>query len=200
MGSREKIFADLNSVKFDQRFDYPTYAHPNSSVIDPYNSFATVLESVGGECHYVRNYDELKAKLVNFEVYETAKNICSCLPEIEKGNIDLNLVEDVHELHNVDLAIASGDFGVAENGAVWVNGDKLKHRGLLFLAENLILVIESGNIVNDLNQAYDLIDFENTRSGYFISGPSKTADIEQCLVIGAHGARSLIVFVIQGDK
>ncbi|MDP6229967.1 MAG: LUD domain-containing protein, partial [Candidatus Marinimicrobia bacterium] len=45
-----------------------------------------------------------------------------------------------------------------------------------------------------------LIDFENTRSGYFISGPSKTADIEQCLVIGAHGARSLIVFVIQGDK
>ncbi|MBT59636.1 MAG: hypothetical protein CL393_08945 [Acidiferrobacteraceae bacterium] len=133
-------------------------------------------------------------------MYETAKNICSCLPEIEKGNIDLNLVEDVHELHDVDLAIVSGAFGVAENGAVWVNGDRLKHRGLLFLAEHLILVIESGNIVNDLNQAYDLIDFENTRSGYFISGPSKTADIEQCLVIGAHGARSLIVFVIQGDK
>jgi L-lactate dehydrogenase complex protein LldG len=85
---------------------------------------------------------------------------------------------------------------VAENGAVWVNTDGLRHRGLLFLTESLILVVEGKNIVRDMESAYARIDFSRLRSGYFISGPSKTADIEQCLVIGAHGARSLIVVVI----
>ncbi len=90
-----------------------------------------------------------------------------------------------------------GEFGVGENAAVWVDADSLKHRGVLFLSENIILIIDSGKIVPDMESAYELIDFKKLKSGYFISGPSKTADIEQSLVIGAHGAKSLIVFVIR---
>ena len=89
-----------------------------------------------------------------------------------------------------------GVFGVAENGAVWVDATRLRHRGLLFLTESLVLVIDGRNIVPDMESAYARIDFSRVRSGYFISGPSKTADIEQCLVIGAHGAKTLMVVVV----
>jgi L-lactate dehydrogenase complex protein LldG len=111
--------------------------------------------------------------------------------------VEIDSVEKVHDLKHVDLAIVHGEFGVGENAAIWVNADTLKHRGVLFLSENLIIIIESGKIVPDMESAYGLIDFKNLNSGYFISGPSKTADIEQCLVVGAHGAKSLVVFVIK---
>jgi L-lactate dehydrogenase complex protein LldG len=117
--------------------------------------------------------------------------------EVDKGNVDINSVEKIHDLRNVDLAIVRGEFGVGENAAVWVDADSLKYRGVLFLSENIILIIDSGKIVPDMESGYELIDFKKLKSGYFISGPSKTADIEQCLVIGAHGAKSLTVFVIR---
>lgn len=182
-------------IKGDTR--YPQYSHPHEGIKDPDESFKIILEAVGGECHFVKSYDELKDRLATCDIYKSAGQICSCLKEVEKGNVDINSVEKVQDLKDVDLAIVRGEFGVGENAAVWVNADALKHRGVLFLSENLILIIDSGKIVPDMESAYGLIDFNKLKSGYFISGPSKTADIEQCLVIGAHGAKSLIVFVIK---
>jgi L-lactate dehydrogenase complex protein LldG len=196
MDSRERIFRNLESAAIMEDSAYPDYAHPHSGITNPDESFRSVLEAVGGECHFVKNYDEIRERLAAFDVYKSARNICSCVKEAEEGNVDINASETVHGLSHVDLAIVHGEFGVGENAAVWVNADPLKHRGVLFLSENLIIIIASGKIVPDMESAYGLIDFNNLTSGYFISGPSKTADIEQCLVIGAHGAKSLIVFVI----
>ncbi len=88
-----------------------------------------------------------------------------------------------------------GEFAVAENGAVWVSGNAMKHRALLFLAQHLALVVSEKEIVRDLHQAYSRLSFSENGYGVFISGPSKTADIEQSLVMGAHGPRSLTVFL-----
>lgn len=196
MKSRERILENLAFVRLEGDTSYPAYSHPHKGITDAGGSFKSVLEAVGGECFFVKSFDEVKDRLATLEVYKSAKNICSCVKEVEKGNIDLDSVEKVHDLKDIDLAIVRGEFGVGENAAVWINADALKHRGVLFLSENLVLVIDSGKIVPDMEEAYGLIDFENLHSGYFISGPSKTADIEQSLVIGAHGARSTIVFVI----
>ena len=197
MGSREKILRNLQSTTVEGDTSYPQYSHHHDGIKNPDESFKSVLDDVGGECFFVKSYTELKDRLATLDIYKSAKNICSCLDELDKGNVNINSAEKIHDLRNVDLGIVRGEFGVGENAAVWVNTDSLKHRGILFLSENIILIIDSGKIVSDMESAYELIDFKKLKSGYFISGPSKTADIEQCLVIGAHGAKSLIVFVIR---
>ena len=94
------------------------------------------------------------------------------------------------------MHIAEGTIGVAENGVIWVDDHDIAHRAALFLTQHLVLIIKSGKILNNLNEASSsgLMDF--SRFGCWISGPSKTADIEQALVIGAHGARTLDIIVI----
>jgi L-lactate dehydrogenase complex protein LldG len=86
---------------------------------------------------------------------------------------------------------------VAENGAVWVKGESLgRHRAVFVIPEHLVLVVRAADVVNDMQEAYARITLPRPGYGLFISGPSKTADIEQSLVIGAHGARSCAVFVV----
>jgi L-lactate dehydrogenase complex protein LldG len=89
-----------------------------------------------------------------------------------------------------------GRFAVAENGAVWVTDAGVKHRAVAFIVQHLALVVPAGEIIDNMHLAYERLTFNDAGFGAFISGPSKTADIEQSLVIGAHGPRSLTVFCI----
>lgn len=108
----------------------------------------------------------------------------------------LSLPEDPHELEDLGLAILDGQFGVAENGAIWLEDVNLGLRALPFITEHLVIVLDRNKLVETMHQGYDLVG--NTKSGFglFLAGPSKTADIEQSLVIGAHGAKSLRVVLV----
>ncbi len=103
--------------------------------------------------------------------------------------------EDAHQLENVELAIIPAHFGVAENGAVWVTDALIKYRVLPFIAQQLAVVISKRNILANMHQAYSRITNTNYEFAVFIAGPSKTADIEQSLVLGAHGPKSMMVFI-----
>ena len=80
-------------------------------------------------------------------------------------------------------------------GAVWIEQD-VKQRAIYFIAEKLVILLNKNKIVNNMHEAYKLIDTGEYGFGTFISGPSKTADIEQALVMGAHGARDVMVVLI----
>lgn len=175
---------------------YPSYSHPHTGLADLRQAFKSVLESVGGECHFAADYAAARELIATSGILRPPGQVCSYVKEIPRGNFDAEGAPDVHECRDVRVTLVKGEFGVAENGAVWVDASGLRHRGLLFLTESLVLVLEGKDIVPDMESAYARIDFGRVRSGYFISGPSKTADIEQCLVIGAHGAKSLVVVVI----
>lgn len=175
---------------------YPSYSHPHTGLGDLRRAFQAVLESVGGECWFVTDRAAAKERLAGSELMRAPGPVCSYVKDLAPGHFDAEGAADVRDCRDVRLAVVNGKLGVAENGAVWVDASSLRHRGLLFLAESLVLVVEGKDIVPDMESAYARIDFAPVRSGYFISGPSKTADIEQCLVIGAHGARSLVVIVI----
>ncbi|QBF81782.1 lactate utilization protein B/C [Shewanella maritima] len=100
-----------------------------------------------------------------------------------------------HEMHDVDFTVLEGQVAVAENGAIWVTLPE-QHRVTPFICENLIITIKRDTIVANMHQAMKAIDFNACEFGVFIAGPSKTADIEQALVVGAHGACSLDVYLI----
>jgi L-lactate dehydrogenase complex protein LldG len=158
--------------------------------------FASVLQFVGGSSRPINRRSEARSAIESLPYFASSKQIVCAAPDIGLGNIDLNHVADPHDLSGVDLAIVDGEFGVAENAAVWIDGAKLKHRVVLFLAQHLVLVVSAKSLFDNMHQAYERLSFTDPGYGVFISGPSKTADIEQSLVIGAHGARSLTVLLV----
>ena len=74
-------------------------------------------------------------------------------------------------------------------------------RALPFIAQNLALVIRKKDVVVNMHAAYERIGGMNLEYGFatFIAGPSKTADIEQSLVLGAHGPKSMTVFLVDEE-
>jgi L-lactate dehydrogenase complex protein LldG len=124
-----------------------------------------------------------------------ATRVFSAVPGVP-GDVSLDALGDPHEMEGIGLAVLPGAFAVAENGAVWLPTAALKHRGVFVVTEHLALAVPAAEIVNDMHEAYRRIAFPGAGFGTFISGPSKTADIEQALVIGAHGARTCTVFLV----
>jgi len=105
------------------------------------------------------------------------------------------------DFSNSDIVVLNGQLGVAENGAVWIDEKYMRIRKLPFITSHLVLVLDKKNILADMHQAYDQIDLSKPGFGVFIAGPSKTADIEQSLVIGAHGPIShTILLLTQNQK
>jgi len=96
----------------------------------------------------------------------------------------------------LNTIILKGQFGVAENGAIWLDETNFPHRIIPFIAQNLVIKLSVENLVSGMDEAYRKIDITKTGFGVFISGPSKTADIEQVLVFGAHGPLKHTVLLI----
>ena len=193
MSSREKILA---AVKKNQPEGSPLPAVLSSSIItqDLAQRFQTILTSIGGLVVEVNDWTKIKDHiLLNFA---ESKRIVSTLSELAIITGITNFKDDSHLLEDVDLAILQGHFGVAENGAIWITEDQMGNRALPFIAQHLALIIQKNEIVSTLHEAYDRIETMNYDFGTFIAGPSKTADIEQSLVLGAHGPKSMTVFLI----
>jgi len=162
---------------------------------DPVAKFSEMLEMVGGKAHLVDHPSHVEKILRSLPEFRSARQIASLAPEVLDGNIDASLIDDPHSLASLDWVIARGEFMVAENGAIWIDGDKLPHRVMLFIAQYMAIVVPCDQIVHHMHQAYSRIGDPPPSFGVFVSGPSKTADIEQSLVLGAHGCRNLQVFL-----
>lgn len=157
------------------------------------DKFIEMLKKIGGTTIVLENDNQLgdtiRAK------FPIAGVVASNLEEIDFANVNLNQISDPHLLENINLTILKGEFGVAENGAVWLTGESMLHHALPFITQHLILVINRVDIVENMHVAYSKLEIQRPGYGVFIAGPSKTADIEQSLVIGAHGSRSLLVIM-----
>lgn len=162
---------------------------------DPLVQFIKMTESVGGHVIEVKEGQDIN-ELVK-EMYPDAKEIASNLPEVTIATRNPDNVGRARDLNGTDVGIIRGKFGVAENACVWIP-QTMKEKAVCFISENLVILLPKSQIVNNMHEAYKRIEFDKTYDGYgtFISGPSKTADIAQVLVMGAQAARSATVLLL----
>ena len=194
MSSRASI---LEKIKLNQPSSITELPHLESlgqETFDVLNTYKKVLQGIGGDFVEVQDYDAI-ITFVN-KNYAVEKRIITTISQLaEIATMDW-MNDDPHTLENVELALVKAHFGVAENSALWVTDAILGQRVSVFIPQYLAIVVNKHNIVATMHQAYDRIGNQEYGFGTFIAGPSKTADIEQSLVLGAHGARGLTVFLM----
>jgi L-lactate dehydrogenase complex protein LldG len=152
-----------------------------------------MTKSVGGNAIEVESGRDVN-ELIR-ELFPDAKEIASNLPEITIATRNPDEVGRARDLNGTDVGIIRGEFGVAENACVWIP-QQMKEKAVMFIAENLVILLAKSQIVNNMHEAYKRINFNDYGYGTFISGPSKTADIAQVLVMGAQAARSATVLLL----
>lgn len=202
---KEDLFNKLRRNTHAQ-YDMPKTDVEGIKYEDTLKQFIRMTESVGG--HVITDAsadDDLNA--LACKAYPEAKVFASNMQEITldklktcAGDRDAAIelrnpdtVAEANDLNGTDVAIVRGQVGVAENGCIWIP-QTMKEKALLFISEYLVIVLSKKNIVDNMHEAYNRIGMDSRYNfGTFISGPSKTADIEQALVIGAQAARGVTV-------
>ena len=154
--------------------------------------FKKSLESVSAEYYTINSIDE--AKNIISRITNKNEKLVNLILELDIIGIDTETINNPKDFYPLDIAIVKGIFGVAENGAIWILPGQ--HRIVPFICETLVAIINRQDLVADMHEAYKKLQDIEYDYGVFISGPSKTADIEQTLVIGAQGPSKMIVLII----
>ncbi|MDM1361393.1 LUD domain-containing protein [Myroides marinus] len=172
----DKPQMDLNAIRFD----------------DQLAQFIEISKAVGGDAVVLKEGEDINQVIRS--LYPDAKEIASTVKGITLTTLNPDEVNSPKELDAVDLAIVEGSFGVCENGCIWLP-QQIKHKALYFITQYLVIVLDRSKLVNNMHEGYKLISPSEKGFGVYISGPSKTADIEQALVVGAHGPKGLTVIL-----
>lgn len=192
MTSRANILAKVkqNQPEFKQ---LPVDLVTIPSKLNIIEQFRTVLHSIGGAVIDVSSFEDIKS-YISTEFEE--QRIISTLPELQELTEKEWQQNEPHSFENVDLAIIKAHFGVAENSALWITEDLMQQRVVPFICQQLAVVVKKEDILATMHDAYMRIGNQEYGFGAFIAGPSKTADIEQSLVLGAHGPKGMTVFLM----
>ena len=190
--SRETILNKLRVHKPAASGDLPEMEGFPDESRDFRVSFIKALENNGAAVIQMMPAQDLESIISRH--FMGAGQIVSTVPGVS-STIDEALMVEPGALAGTAVAVVRGELGVAENGAIWVSDRVLPWRVLPFITRHLVIVVEARDLVGKMHQAYAAIDPEGLGFGVFISGPSKTGDIEQALVQGAHGPLGLTVIL-----
>jgi L-lactate dehydrogenase complex protein LldG len=203
MSSKEDILKKYRA-NVRERYDMPDLSDIKAVTYpDPLLQFMNMTNSVGGNAIEVEKDRDINALIR--ELYPDAKEIASNLPEITIATRNPDEVGRARDLNGTDVGVIRGMFGVAENACVWIP-QQMKEKAVMFISEHLVILLPKSQIVNNMHEAYRRLSERDPKSGLnmfdeygygsFISGPSKTADIAQVLVMGAQAARSATVLLL----
>lgn len=202
MSSKDDI---LNAIRQNTRKTYP---RPSLSALragattydDPVAHFSKVMEQVGGKAVVLPEGETIGHLIAT--LYPQARRVACTVSGLSGRDqlpgtpFDPDALSDPAELNGTDLAIIEARLGVCENAACYIE-QQVRHRALYFISEALVIILPRKALVSHMHEALSqLSQLPEAPFACFISGPSKTADIEQALVMGAHGAREVTAVIV----
>lgn len=151
--------------------------------------FKSVSVSIGSNVYQLSSKDEIAAVIANeFPEIKTVISCDSCFSSSQNHG---------QAYDTIDMFIIEAKLGIAENGAVWLTSKEIPNRALPFMVKHFVVIISRCAIVHTMYDAYEVIGSDDYGFAVFVAGPSKTADIEQTLVLGAHGPETMSVFLVE---
>lgn len=177
--------------------------------------FKQELLKVNADFFYLNNISEAQEKISEIlsenkinHIASTNQRICKSIQEsIETVNTnvkftianDLKPLERKEKISKINTAIVYADFAVSEIGSLVFLYDNSKTSYPHFLCDYVIAIVNSKNIFPNQFTLFENINTEQSKNMVFVTGPSRTADIEKVLVLGAHGPRKLTVIAIENE-
>jgi L-lactate dehydrogenase complex protein LldG len=221
--SREKILAQLKNISTNpsdlapDKADVPEIIQRKLREITPQNregllqQFKKELELVSGECYLAKDGDDMVTFIMsilndlnppsvsiagNTEVFRLKETLAQRSRAITfVAAHSLNGASRKHELAQIPFALTTANFAIADTGTIAVCYDDVKSSLPFFLADVVFALLREGDVVANQFELFQRIDKNKEKNMVFITGPSRTADIEKVLVLGAHGPHRLIVGV-----
>jgi L-lactate dehydrogenase complex protein LldG len=164
-------------------------------MIDRIDRFKQSAESVAAHCIVTMDVsDALRQILADLNPRRIA---VSDHPDLK----ELGVEPDAHEIFQFDVGISTAQAGIAETGTLVLDSAYERHRLVSLVPPVHIAIINASAIVETLSDALALLQRAKEISPVvtFITGPSRTADIELTLAIGVHGPQELYV-IVNGSK
>ena len=171
----------------------------------PVASFRERLESVGGRCVVVSNQEDATRALTGILAgLQSAKRIAiSDAPLVSQllthsRFAEMTVCPTASDLFSYDVGISSAQAGIAETGTLILEAEQERNRFVSLLPPVHIAIIKAADIHSTIGDALAALHTkdEMSRAITFITGPSRTADIELTLTVGVHGPKELHVIVI----
>ena len=169
-------------------------------------SFRENLVSVGGNCRIVNSENEAVDEINRIVAVLNPKKIAVSdsflIGEIKNQFVAAaQIIEtaSASELFDCDLGITAAQFGIAETGTLVLESEKEFNRLASLVPPVHICLLEAKNIRRTLGETLAILEQDLSRAITFITGPSRTSDIELTLAIGVHGPAELYVILIEKE-
>lgn len=178
-----------------------------------WNDFAENAQDASVEIKIVKSYKDAIADILKIAKATDAKMIagvgadeCEELADVyvevnKSFKVYTDKFDIVKNKNELDIGITLGEFGVGETGSICVDNYAYEARIASMLPLINIIFMPKNCIVNNMQDAFDVLAkvFWKGYSG-FVTGPSRTSDIERVLTLGVHGPSRVILFAIEDDK
>ena len=191
MSTKDEILSRIRE-NTGRRYEMPDLTLDAITYEDRVSTFADNLKAAGGEAVVLQPGEDVNA--VIRRAFPKVRRVASNLAGITCATFNPDDLDDPRELNGTDLSVVRASFGVAENGAVWLPLN-VRFKAVYFISEALVILLDRRELVNNMNEAYRRTAVTEYSYGTFMAGPSKTADIEQALVFGAHGPMRVMVIL-----
>ena len=206
--SKEKLFKKIRKALLERRDNpYPVIEETPIYIAEdelPEIMFARELNAVAGNFVFCENQHQFIETLNQLSIARGWKNVFCWEPSLQQilNTGKYKYTNNDTDFENAEVGITTCEALVARNGSVMLSNGNAAGRRLSIYPGVHIVVAYTQQLVTDLKDAFKLLQekygTELPTMLCNITGPSRTADIEKTLVLGAHGPKELYVFLLDG--